>query len=168
MNQPNSTAFIRSAINVFLCIAIGVSLFQELDFSSTTATAEKPTEPVAEINQNGTKVDGLVILTTEHFRKDFKDLMIEKDYNIEIKEFPFEGNEYWINMFLTHGHMLVVFFLVSKYQSEQDQSKKTKLMILGMALVFGWMFFTPQLKTKRVGLEYKGVIVYQRDTFIKD
>lgn len=85
MNQPNSTTFIRSAINIFLCIAIGVSLFQELDFSSSSATPDTPAEPVAEINQNGTKVDGLVILTTEHFRKDFKDLMIEKDYNIEIK-----------------------------------------------------------------------------------
>lgn len=82
MNQPNSTTFIRSAINIFLCIAIGVSLFQELDFSSSTASTEQSTEPVAEINQNGTKVDGLVILTSEHFRKDFKDLMVEKDYNI--------------------------------------------------------------------------------------
>ncbi len=69
-----------------------------------------------------------------------------------MKEFPFEGNEYWINMFLTHGHMLVVFFLVSKYQAENDQSRKTKLMAFGMILVFGWMFFSPYLKTQRLGL----------------
>lgn len=41
-------------------------------------------------------------------------------------------------------------------------------MMLGMALVFGWMFFSPQLKTQRLGLEYKGVRVYQRDDFNKD
>ena len=121
-----------------------------------------------QINENGTRIDGLVILSTEHFRKDFKDLQIEKDYNIEIKDYPFEGNEYWINMFLTHGHMVLVFLMISKYQGEQDQSKKTKLMILGMVLVFGWMFVSPQLKTRRVGLEYKGVVVYQRDEFNKD
>ena len=63
-------------------------------------------------------------------------------------------------MFLTHGHMVVVFFLVSRYQSETDQSKKTKWMILGMALVFGWMFLAPNLKPKRLGLEFKGVKVY--------
>ncbi len=168
MDQSNSTAVIRAAINIFLCIAIGVSLFQELNFTSNAESPEQPVEPVAEINQNGTKVDGLVILSTDHFRKEFKELLIQKDYNIEIKEFPFEGNEYWINLFLTHGHILVVFFMVSRYQSEQDQSKKTKLMIVGMVLVFGWMFFIPQFKTKRLGLEYKGVVVYQRDTFIKE
>ena len=101
---------------------------------------------------NGTKVDGLVILSTDKFKKEFKELLIEKDYNLEIKDYPFEDTEYWINLFLTHGHMLVVFLLVSKFQGEQDQSKKTKLMILGMVLVFGWMFLSPQLKTQRLGL----------------
>lgn len=159
MNQqqqaPDSTTLIRSGINVFLCIAIGISLFQELNLTSTTPTDPNQTtttETAPTINENGTRIDGLVILSTEHFRKEFKDLQIEKDYNIEIKDYPFEGNEYWINMFLTHGHMLVVFLMVSKYQNEQDQSKKTKLMILGMVLVFGWMFVSPQLKTRRLGL----------------
>lgn len=68
-------------------------------------------------------------------------------------------------MFLTHGHMLVVFFLVSKYQSEQDQGRKTKIMMLGMLVVFGWMFATPYLKTQRLGLEYRGQMIYQKDTF---
>jgi hypothetical protein len=94
----------------------------------------------------------LVILSTDKFRKQFKDLLIEKEYNIEIKEFTFEGEEYWINLFLTHGHIVVVFFLVSKYQSEQDQGRKTKLMMLGMVLVFGWMMGSPYLKTQRLGL----------------
>jgi hypothetical protein len=73
-----------------------------------------------------------------------------------------------MNMFLTHGHMLVVFFLVSKYQAEQDQSRKTKIMIVGMVLVFGWMFLSPNIKTKRIGLEYQGHLVYQRDDFAHD
>ena len=57
MDQSNSTAVIRAAINIFLCIAIGVSLFQELNFTSTAESPEQPVEPVAEINQNGQKVD---------------------------------------------------------------------------------------------------------------
>ena len=64
--------------------------------------------------------------------------------------------------------MLVVFFLVSRYQAEQDQSRKMKIMGIGMLLVFGWMFFMPTLKTQRIGLEYKGVQVYMRDEFRKD
>lgn len=92
-------------------------------------------------------------------------MLIEKQYNIEIKDFPFEGNEYWLNMFFNHGHMLVVFFLVSRYQAEQDQGKKTKLMLLGMVLVFGWMMATPYLKPQRLGLQYKGQKIYERDSF---
>ena len=64
--------------------------------------------------------------------------------------------------------MLVTFFLVSKYQSEQNQSRKMKIMIFGMIAVFGWMFLTPNLKTQRLGLEYKGVRVYQREEFVKE
>ena len=68
-------------------------------------------------------------------------------------------------MFLTHGHVLVVFFLVNKYQAEQEQGRKTKIMIFGMLLVFGWMFASPSLRTQRLGLEYKGVKIYEKDIF---
>ena len=71
-------------------------------------------------------------------------------------------------MFLKHGHLIVVFFLVSRYQSEQDQSRKTKLMGFGMVLVIAWMFLTPYIKTKRLGLEYKGVRVYEQISFERD
>lgn len=149
---------------MFLIVAVVISAFQEFDFSSKETSTE-PQAAAPEIPTNGTKVDGLAIITTDKFRKDFKDLLIAKEYSIEIKEFPFEGNEYWINMFLTHGHMLVVFFLVSKYQSEQDQGRKTKLMMLGMLLVFGWMMGSPYLRTQRLGLEYKGQKIYIKDDF---
>lgn len=134
-----------------MVVAVIISLLQEIDFGSSS-TAEQPQAPVPEVPQNGTKVEGLVILSTDSFRKQFKDLLIEKQYNIEVKDYPFEGNEYWLDKFLAHGHMLVVFFLVSKYQAEQDQGKKTKLMMLGMLLVFGWMIATPYLKPQRLGL----------------
>ena len=63
--------------------------------------------------------------------------------------------------------MVIVFLLINKYQNEQDQSKKTKFMIFGMVVVFGWLFFAPHFKTQRLGLEYKGVRVYQRNEFVK-
>jgi hypothetical protein len=145
-------------------VAVVISMVQELNWA-TSSTVEQPAAPVAEIPQNGTKVEGLVILSTDSFRKQFKDLLIEKEYNLDVKEFPFEGNEYWLNMFLTHGHMIVVFFLVSRYQAEQEQGRKTKIMMLGMLLVFGWMFLTPHLKTQRLGLEFRGQKIYQHDHF---
>jgi hypothetical protein len=62
--------------------------------------------------------------------------------------------------------MIVVFFLVSKYQAEQDQGRKTKLMIFGMILVFGWMFASPHLRSKKLGLQYKGQKIYENDVFV--
>lgn len=168
MNQANSTTVVRTAVNIFIFIAIGISLFQEISFVEKQEAAQEEVAPKPEVNVNGTQVEGLYILSTDKFKGQFKDLLIEKDYNIEIKDYPFEDTEYWINLFLTHGHMVVVFFLVSRHQAEQDQSKKMKIMMLGMALVFGWMFLSPQLKTQRLGLEYKGVRVYQKDDFDKD
>jgi len=37
-----------------------------------------------------------------------------------------------------------------------------------MALVFGWMFLSPHLKTRRLGLEFKGVKVYEKESFVKE
>lgn len=34
-----------------------------------------------------------------------------------------------------------------------------------MLLVFGWMMATPYLKPQRLGLEYKGQKIYERNTF---
>ena len=72
--QPNSTTLVRAAINVFIAVAIGVSLFQEFSFLSEkpvdntdSASESKP----AEVNVNGTKVDGLVILSTDKFKRNF-------------------------------------------------------------------------------------------------
>ncbi|CAM6006148.1 unnamed protein product [Sphagnum balticum] len=162
-----NTNIVKSAINVFLIIAVAVSLFQELNFT-TTANPDQPQEPVPEINSNGTKVEGLTILATDKFHKSFKDLLIRIDYNIEIKEYPFEGEEYWVNLFLTHGHIMVVFFLVGKYQSEQDQARKTKLMGIGMVLVIAWMFLTPYIKPQRFALEYKGVKTLESEVFVEE
>lgn len=41
-------------------------------------------------------------------------------------------------------------------------------MVLGMVLVFGWMYLSPTLKPKRLGLEFKGVKVYLNEQFVKD
>ena len=41
-------------------------------------------------------------------------------------------------------------------------------MMIGMVLVFAWMFGAPYLRTQRLGLQYKGQIVYQKNTFDSD
>ena len=91
MNNQGSIEIIRSAINVFIIIAIAISLFQEFNFGSSTSPAtagqQKPSAP--QINENGTKVEGLVILTSDSFRSKFRDLMIQKNYSIQMKEYPF-------------------------------------------------------------------------------
>ena len=120
------------------------------------------------VPENGTKIEGLTILTTDSFRKPFTKLLADKDYNVEMKEYPFEGQEYYLNLFLTHGHVLVVFFLMSRYQSSNNESSKTKVMMVGMVLVLAWLFASPHLKTERLGLEYKGQQVYTADEFYEE
>jgi hypothetical protein len=71
-------------------------------------------------------------------------------------------------MFLTHGHIIVVFFLVSKYQAQTDEGKKTKMMMIGMVFVFAWMFGTPYLKEQRFSIAYKGTKVYESDQLVED
>lgn len=68
MDHSNATQVIKGAINVFILIAIAISLFQELNFSTSPST-DTPAAPVPEVNVNGTKVEGLVIITSDHFRK---------------------------------------------------------------------------------------------------
>lgn len=86
---------------------------------------------------------------------------------MEIKPYEFQGAEYWINMVLTYGHILVVYVLMNRYQSEQDAGKKKKLMMIGVVAVLGWFFLSPQLKTHRVALEVNGAIVYQSDVLVE-
>lgn len=77
----SSTEVVKAGITIFLVVAVAVSLFQELSFGEST----KPTEvqaAAADVPANGTKVDGLVILSTEKFRKEFKDILTEKEYSI--------------------------------------------------------------------------------------
>lgn len=75
---------IKSAINIFLVAAVVFSLFQELDFGSSAAPTgtDAPAAAVPEIPANGTKVEGLIILSTDNFRRPFKELLIEKNYNL--------------------------------------------------------------------------------------
>lgn len=75
---------IKSAINIFLVAAVVFSLFQELDFGSSAAptSTDTPAPTVPEIPVNGTKVEGLIILSTDNFRRPFKELLIEKNYNL--------------------------------------------------------------------------------------
>jgi hypothetical protein len=77
-SRVNYVEFIKSIINTFLVIAVLISLFQELNFSSSEAsgTPNQPEQPVPEIPVNGTKVEGLIIYATDSFRRPFKDLLI--------------------------------------------------------------------------------------------
>ena len=59
----SSTEVVKSGITVFLVVAVAVSLFQEINFGGSTKPAEAQAA-VADVPVNGTKVDGLVILST--------------------------------------------------------------------------------------------------------
>ena len=76
MDQSNSTTVVKTAITIFIFVAIGISLFQELSFVSKSDAAQEEAAPKPEINVNGTQVEGLYILTTDKFRGQFKELLI--------------------------------------------------------------------------------------------
>ena len=74
MNQPTSTTLVRTGINIFIALAIGVSLFQELNFLAEkpqTEADDAPAKKVPQVPENGTKVEGLVILSTDRFKSNF-------------------------------------------------------------------------------------------------
>ena len=64
---------------------------------------------------------------------------------------------------LTYGHMLIVYILMGKYKSEQNQNTKNKIMFGGAVFVMGWMFLSPSLKDFRVTVEVNGVKKYDHN-----
>lgn len=62
--------------------------------------------------------------------------------------------------------MLIVYFLMNKYQTETDGGMKTKIMIVGVLLTIGWFLGTPYIKPQRIALQVNGRITYERDTII--
>lgn len=173
--MQNTTAIVRSTINVFILIAIAISLFQELSLVNRnqtpvgdgTTSESTDTASTKQVELNGTRVEGIVLRVTDKFHGPVKEMLIKHEYNVEIKSYEFQGPEYWLNMALNYGHVIVVYILMGRYQSETDAGRKKKIMILGIGLVLGWFFLTPHLKTQRIAVEVNGSLIYQKDTLIE-
>lgn len=63
--------------------------------------------------------------------------------------------------------MVIIFFFMSKYQSETNDATKKKIMIVGALLVVGWFYVSAQMKPQRLGIEVHGSKVYDKDYFIE-
>ncbi len=70
-------------------------------------------------------------------------------------------------MLLNYGHMIVMWFMMTKYKAEQNESNKKKIMILGFVLVFGWMIAGNVFKPQSITIEYENKEMYSSDTIVK-
>jgi len=131
--------------------------------SVTTPTGESvPLEPT------GPKLQGIRIQSSDKFQTPLKELLAKKQLNIEIVQYEFQGNEYWVSMIANWGHMVLIFFFMSKHKSETDEGKKKKIMIVGALAVVAWFYFSPQLKPQRFAVEVNGSKVYEKDYLIEE
>jgi hypothetical protein len=94
--------------------------------------------------------------------------LAQKQLNIEIVSYEFQGNDYWMNMIASWGHVAIIFYFMTRHKNETDGGKKRTIMIMGAVAVVGWFYFSPKLKPQRFAIEVKGMKVYERDYFMDE
>ena len=55
-------------------------------------------------------------------------------------------------MIVNWGHVILFYFLLTKYKSETDESMKKKILIGGAIAVFGWFYISANMKPQRLAL----------------
>jgi hypothetical protein len=70
-----------------------------------------------------------------------------------------------MNMVFNWGHIILIYFLMSKYKMETDDGKKKKIMIGGALAVVVWFYASSQFRPQALGVEVHGSKVYDKDYF---
>jgi hypothetical protein len=78
--------------------------------------------------------------------------LVKNEFNVEIKPYEFQGPDYWFNMFLNYGHVLIIYLLMGKYKTETDEPLKKKIMFAGIAFVAAWFLLTPMIKPQKIAI----------------
>ena len=93
-------------------------------------------------------------------------MLNHEGYNVKIEDYKFEGQEWWLTAIIDYGHIFVVYYLMSKYQTENDTNKKRKILITGALLVCLWFTVLPSLKPNRISIQIEGSEVYNNEEVI--
>ena len=68
-----------------------------------------------------------------------------------IKPYALEGVEWVFNMILTYGHFAVAMYIYSNFKNPQNsQSKKIKIVVVGMVILFGWIYLSPRIGYEKI------------------
>lgn len=144
-----STQLIKASINVFIMIALFVSLFQDL--SSIKTAQELSPQPQNQTEPNtGPEIPGVVVKASDNLIKPVSDMLKSESYNIKVESYDFEGNEWWWEAFIKYGHFVIVYILLGRYQTENNPSMKKKYIIIGVSLMFIWFMVLPKFKIDRI------------------
>ena len=82
-------------------------------------------------------------------------MLAQEGYNIEVKSYEFKGEQWWLNMFLSYGHIVAMWIAMSKYRTETNDSEKKKIMIFGALAVFGFLAIGHMVKPQKISLEFE-------------
>ena len=58
-----------------------------------------------------------MVKATEKYDAEIKTLLATEGYNVEVKAYEFKGNEWYFNLILNYGHILVTWMAMTKYKS---------------------------------------------------
>lgn len=125
------TNVIKTFLDLFIAASLLITFGQDIYrmTASTTSPARSPSHgesPADEtiVNEpempSTPEVEGIVILVTDNLRKPLQELLAAEKYNIKTDSYKFDGPEWWFDTVLTYGHMVIVYFLMSKYKAESN------------------------------------------------
>ncbi len=68
-------------------------------------------------------------------------------------------------MIFNWGHIVLIYFLMTKYKTETNDATKKKIMIGGALAVVAWFYLSSQFRPQALAVEVHGSKVYDRDYF---
>ena len=69
-----------------------------------------------------------------------------------MESYKFEGADWWFEMIINYGHIVLVYMLMSKYKTETNAQTKKIIMFGGGALMLVWLFLLPQFKQAKLSI----------------
>ena len=71
-------------------------------------------------------------------------------------------------MIINYGHAAIMYWLLTQYKAETNDSRKRMIMFGGGAVIFLWLFVMPQFKIDRLAFEIDGRNVYTSEQVVSD
>jgi cell division septal protein FtsQ len=68
-------------------------------------------------------------------------------------------------MVLTYGHFAVAMYIYSNFKNPQNsQSKKIKIVVVGLVVLFGWLYLSPRFGYEKIKIiNSSGNVLYHSE-----